>query len=75
MREERGLSQERLAGWAGISQAHLSRLESGVCNLESLTLKAAANLAWALGVPVEGLLKRRRRRVKTTARWIDDEEG
>ncbi len=48
LREERGLTQEQLAGEADIAMRHLGRIERGEANP---TVEMVAKLAGVLGVP------------------------
>ena len=54
LREERGLSQERLAAKAGLSREHLARLEAG---RHDPTFGTLSRLAKALKVKVGELLE------------------
>jgi transcriptional regulator with XRE-family HTH domain len=56
LRKQRGLTQKGLAALASIAQSYVSRLESGECPIEKLSLDVAARLAAALGVSIEELL-------------------
>ena len=51
-REERGWTQEYLAGIIGCSRGHLNLIEN---NDQNLTLKLAKKLAYALSLKVEEL--------------------
>jgi transcriptional regulator with XRE-family HTH domain len=53
LREAKGLSQEKIAELAGLRQAHVSEIESGLTNL---TLDNLQSLALALGVRPMDLL-------------------
>jgi transcriptional regulator with XRE-family HTH domain len=55
VREERGISQERLALAAGIDRSYYSAIERGEFNV---TLAALLKVASGLGVPASTLLKR-----------------
>jgi len=52
-RAKRGLTQEELALRAGIDRSHVGLLEKG---LRSPSLEVALNLAWAMKIPLSGLL-------------------
>jgi len=54
-RDERGLKQGYVARTAGITQAHLSRIENDESGVTDYTLK---KLASAIGVPFEDLVVR-----------------
>jgi transcriptional regulator with XRE-family HTH domain len=54
LREERGLTQERLAKQAGVSHGYLARLEIG---MHDPSLNTLAKLAKALKVTVSDLVK------------------
>ncbi|APR85226.1 Hypothetical protein A7982_10575 [Minicystis rosea] len=54
LRRERGLTQEQLAEAAGIEAVYVHRVEHATTNV---TVKVLVNLADALGVDVEALLK------------------
>jgi transcriptional regulator with XRE-family HTH domain len=54
LREERGLTQERLAKQAGVSHGYLARLEIG---MHDPSLSTLAKLAKALKVTVSDLVK------------------
>ncbi|MGH2359406.1 MAG: helix-turn-helix domain-containing protein [bacterium] len=54
LREQRGLTQKRLAKKAGLSLGYLARLEIG---MHDPPLSTVAKLAKALGVPVAELLR------------------
>ena len=53
IREERGLSQEGLAGLAGLHRTYIGQIERGEKNIG---LKNLVKIAKALGVNVEDLL-------------------
>ncbi len=68
LREQRGLTQVRLAARAGISQSYLAKLEPptrrGVektVRFRNPTITVIQQLADALGISVEALLKEARR--------------
>ncbi len=52
IRERTGLTQTDLAATTGVSQARISELEAGLCNVRPGTVKA---LAEALQVPITAL--------------------
>ena len=54
LREERGLTQEKLAKRSGVSHGYLARLEIG---MHDPSLSTLAKLAKALKVPVAELVK------------------
>jgi transcriptional regulator with XRE-family HTH domain len=54
-RDERGLKQGYVARVAGITQAHLSRIENDESGVTDFTLK---KLAQAIGIPFEDLVVR-----------------
>jgi transcriptional regulator with XRE-family HTH domain len=53
IREQKGLSQERLAALAGLNRTYISKIERGERNV---SLQTAARLADALGVAVSSML-------------------
>jgi transcriptional regulator with XRE-family HTH domain len=57
LRREKGLSQEELAGLAGIHQTYLSGVERGKRNP---TVSVLQRIAEALGTDIEDLVQRRR---------------
>ena len=52
-RAKRGLTQEELALRAGIDRSHVGLLEKG---LRSPSLEVVLSLAWAMDIPLAGLL-------------------
>lgn len=54
LREEKELSQERLAGLSGLHRTYISGLERGVRNP---TITSLTKIARALGVPLDDLVK------------------
>ncbi len=55
LREERGLTQGRLASYAGIDQSYLSKIENGL--IGSVGVEIAGRIAHSLGVTVDYLLE------------------
>lgn len=53
LRQDAGLTQAELADAAGLSQAHISQIESGKAGVG---LKAALGIAKALGMPLDRVL-------------------
>jgi transcriptional regulator with XRE-family HTH domain len=54
LRDEKGISQQELARQCGVTQATISRLESG--ELQDMQTSTARRLARALGVSVDYLI-------------------
>jgi transcriptional regulator with XRE-family HTH domain len=57
LRKARGLSQKALAEKAGMHWGQVQKLEAGTIRPENITLRTAVQLAAALEIPVEDLLK------------------
>jgi transcriptional regulator with XRE-family HTH domain len=70
LREDKGLSQEKLAKTCGLERAHLSRVERG---LMTPTRKTLDKLARALDVEHPGWLVMPVKRNKTIGEWIKGE--
>ena len=54
-REAKGMTQSRLAGFAGLSEVYLSRLE---CGKRGASLNALIQMAGALEIPAAELMRR-----------------
>lgn len=54
-REARGMTQDRLAGFAGLSEVYLSRLE---CGRRGASINALVQIAAALEIPAAELMYR-----------------
>lgn len=65
LREERGLSQERLAKMLGVSQPAIAKIESG--RVKNLQLKTLVRLATALGGEVRLRIVRKQPKAKVVA--------
>ena len=55
VREAKGMTQGRLAGFAGLSEVYLSRLE---CGKRGASLNALIQIAGALEIPATEILRR-----------------
>lgn len=57
LRIAQGLTQQALANAAGINISQVQKIEAGTINIANVTLINAVNIARALGVSAEDLMK------------------
>lgn len=58
LREDKGLTQEKLAQDSGLTRGYISRMEKGTYTVDSPSIKTLRKIAKGLSVPLEFILSR-----------------
>ena len=58
LREDKGLTQEKLAEVAGLTRGYISRMEKGTYTVDSPSIKTLRKIAKGLSVPLEFILSK-----------------
>ncbi len=58
LREDKGLTQEKLAEEAGLTRGYISRMEGGTYSVDSPSIKTLQKIAKGLSVPLEFILSK-----------------